>query len=544
MTQQTTAPATTGRVYTHRQILVVMSGLLLGMLLAALDQTIVATALPQIVSDLGGLRHIAWVTTAYLLMSTVSTPLYGKLGDIFGRKHLFQTAIVIFLIGSVLSGLSQTMTELIIFRGIQGLGAGGLMVLAMAIVADVIPPRDRGRYQGLFGAVFGAASVAGPLLGGFFTDHWSWHWVFFINIPLGIIALVVTSAVLPNTRSLLKPIIDWTGAALLTVAIGCLVLLTTWGGSQYAWKSGVIFGLGAAVLVFLTAFIVVERRAPEPVIPLGLFRGRTFVLSTGISFVLGFAMFGVISYLPLYLQLVHGASATASGLFLLPLMGGVLTASLTSGQYISRTGHYRWFPLAGTGIAAVGMFLLSTMSSKTHEFFTLAFMAVVGLGIGMVMQVVVLAAQNTARPGEIGVVTSTVTFFRSVGGAIGVAVFGSILNNRLATELVNQFGAAAVAVGKATGISEIRALPADVQAKYVVAFADSLSTVFLYAVPFVVAGLLLAVFMPHVPLRGFGGKAHGSHGASTDDLDRELSVTTATGTAEPELEDFEEPSVR
>jgi EmrB/QacA subfamily drug resistance transporter len=531
---QTTAPAAPPRVFTHRQILVVMSGLLMGMLLAALDQTIVATALPAIVSDLGGLQHIAWVTTAYLLTATVSTPLYGKLGDLYGRKHLFQVAIIIFLIGSMLSGLSQTMGQLIVFRGIQGLGAGGLMVLAMAIVADVIPPRDRGRYQGLFGAVFGAASVAGPLLGGLFTDHLSWHWVFYINVPIGIAALVVTSAVLPNTRSILKPRIDWTGAALLTGAIGSLVLLTTWGGSQYAWTSPTILALGAAVVLLILAFVMVERGAAEPVMPLGLFKGRTFVMSSGISFVLGFAMFGVISYLPLYLQLVHGASATASGLFLLPLMAGVLTASLASGQFISRTGQYRWFPLVGTTIAAIGLFLLSTMTSTTNEVFTLGFMVVVGLGIGLVMQVVVLAAQNTASRDQIGVVTSSVTFFRSVGGAVGVAVFGSILNSRLSNELVKQFGSAARELAGVAGVQQIRALPAAIQDKYIVAFADALSGVFLYAVPFVLVGLILALFMPHVPLHGFGGKGHGEHGADSDDLDRELSVTTAVGTAEAE----------
>jgi EmrB/QacA subfamily drug resistance transporter len=413
----------------HRQLLVIFSALMLGMLLAALDQTIVATALPTIVGDLGGLNHLSWVVTAYLLAATVSTPLYGKLGDLYGRKRIFQAAIVIFLVGSVLAGLSQSMGQLIVFRAIQGLGGGGLMVTAQAIIGDVVSPRERGRYMGYFGAVFGGAMVAGPLAGGFFTDHLTWRWVFYINLPLGLAALVVTTVALHAREARVRHRIDYLGAALLAAGVACVVLLTTWGGTEYAWGSSTIVGLGLAAAVLLTAFALVERRAAEPIIPLALFRNSTFDVSSAVSFIIGFAMFGVISFLPLYLQLVTGASATNSGLLLLPLMFGLLGASTLSGQLISRTGRYKVFPVAGTAIAAVGMWLLSTMTPTTGRATSTVYMVVLGIGIGLVMQVVILATQNAVDRRDLGVATGTVSFFRSVGGSFGVAVFGAIFTS-------------------------------------------------------------------------------------------------------------------
>ena len=483
---------------THRQILVVFTGLLLGMLLAALDQTIVATALPTITGELGGLNHLSWVVTAYLLAATVSTPLYGKLGDLYGRKRLFQVAIVIFLVGSVLCGVAQTMGQLILFRAVQGLGGGGLIVLAMAIVGEVVSPRERGRYQGDFGAVFGAASVAGPLLGGFLTDEVSWRWVFYVNVPFGIAALVVTALVLPPSTRHGNPKVDYLGATLLTAAITSVVLLTTWGGTEYEWRSPMIVGLAVGSAVLLGLLVIVERRAPEPIVPVHLFGVRTFNVASSVSFIIGMAMFGAISFLPLFLQVVSGASATNSGLLLLPLMLGVVGASIISGQLISRTGHYKVFPVVGCGLAAVAMWLLSTMGAATGQSTVTLYMIVLGIGIGLTMQTLILAVQNVVPVTELGVATSSVSFFRSMGGSIGVAVFGAVFNNLL----VDRIGSA-VDIGEGGGFTPaaVRQLPEAVRSVFVSGFADALTTVFLFATPLVALGFVLAAMLREVPLR-------------------------------------------
>jgi EmrB/QacA subfamily drug resistance transporter len=478
----------------HRQILIVFSGLMLGLLLASLDQTIVATALPTIVGDLGGLTHLSWVVTAYLLAETISTPLFGKMGDLYGRKRLFQASIVIFVVGSALSGMATSMGMLIAFRAVQGAGAGGLIVLAMAIIADVVSPRERGRYQGYFGAVFGAASVAGPLLGGFFTDHLTWRWVFYVNLPLGILALFVTSAVLPASSRRRQVRIDWLGTALLAVGITCLVLLTTWGGTEYAWGSPVILGLGIGSVVAGIAFLLVERRSAEPTIPLRLFRMRTFNVATSVSFVVGMAMFGAITYLPTFLQVANGASASNSGLLLVPLMGGLLTTSIFAGRIITRTGHYRRFPIAGMAVTTVALYLLSTLDTGSTRWESGFYMALLGAGIGMVMQILVMAVQNEAPVKDLGVATSTVTFFRAVGGSVGVALFGALFAHR-----VGELLGGSVPTGMTP--TQIAALPPAQQAATAAAFADAITQVFLYSVPLVLAGFLVTWLLRDVPLR-------------------------------------------
>jgi len=490
----------------HRRILVILVALMLGMVLAALDQTIVATALPTIAADLHGLNHLSWVVTAYLLTSTISTPLWGKLGDLYGRKKLFQAAIVIFLVGSALSGLSQNMGQLIGFRALQGIGAGGLMVGAQAIIGDVVSPRQRGRYMGYFGAVFGLSSVIGPLLGGFFTQHLSWRWVFYINIPIGIVALVVIAVVLHLPVKTTQHRIDFLGAALLGGGVTAIILLTTWGGTTYGWASVPILGLGALSVLFIAAFVWAERRAAEPIIPLELFRNDVFRVANAIGFIVGFAMFGVIIFLPLYLQTVHGATPTSSGLQLLPLIIGLLVTSITSGRMVTRTGRYKIYPIVGTALMTVGIFLLAQQTPSTTLAVSSVYMFVVGAGIGLVMQVLVVAVQNSVPYSQLGTATSSATFFRSIGGSFGVAVMGAVFNNRLASNLPRYLPPAALkdlAGHSSMSITpaQLNALPADVHAGFIQAFSQSLHDVFLIGVPIGLVAFVLTFFLREVPLR-------------------------------------------
>ena len=481
----------------------VFMALMLGMFLAALDQTIVSTALPTIVGDLGGLNHLSWVVTSYLLASTVSTPLYGKLGDMLGRKPVFLAAILIFLAGSMLAGLSQSMGELIGFRALQGIGAGGLMVGAQAIIADIVPPRERGRYIGLIGSVFAVASVAGPLLGGFLVDNLSWRWVFYVNMPVGALAVLIVTTRLHLHTPNVSHRIDYLGAAVLSSGVGALIILTTWGGVQYSWGSLEIVGLGIAGLVLLCVFVWWERLASEPILPLHLFRSPVFSVANAMGFTIGMAMFGAIIFIPLFLQIVYGATPTSSGLRTLPLMAGLLVASISSGRAISRIGRYKAFPIAGTAVLVVGMFLLSLLGVDTPSWVASVYMLVVGVGIGLVMQVLVLVVQNDARPQEMGVATSTATFFRSVGGAFGVAIFGTIFATRLSHRLVHlpQSVTARLGSGVHLNPAQVKLLPPPVRGDFLTAFAHALHGVFLFGMVLAAVPFVLSWFLKEVPLR-------------------------------------------
>lgn len=477
----------------------------IGMLLAALDQTIVATALPTIVGDLGDAQHLSWIVTAYLLASTVSTPLWGKLGDLYGRKIFFQAAIVIFLVASAVAGLSQSMGELIAFRALQGLGGGGLIIGAQTIIGDVLSPRERGRYQGVFSGLFGFASVVGPLLGGLFVDHLNWRWVFYVNLPLGAIALVIVASVLPSTRNRVKRTIDYLGTALLAGATTCLVLFTSFGGTTLAWGSAASIGLVVGAVVLLAGFVVVERRVPEPVLPPRLFTNRVFNISNMMGFVSGFAMFGAITFLPLFLQVVKGVEPTLSGLRLVPVMGGMLVASTLTGRLVSRTGRYRPYPIIGSVLVTASLFMLATRLTPdigTGEM--VVYLLLLGFGLGGVMPVLVVSVQNSVEFRDLGAATSGSAFFRSIGGAIGTAVLGAIFANHLTQKLPQALGGVSLPEGfSPSSISPklVASLAPALQHGFQTAYTDSLRVAFWVAAPVAALSVLLSVFLPQLQMR-------------------------------------------
>jgi EmrB/QacA subfamily drug resistance transporter len=522
MSAQAEASAQVGQ---NQRVRLIFGALLLVLLLASLDQTIVSTALPTIVGDLGGVSDLSWVVTAYLLSSTVAGPVYGKLGDQYGRKMVLQAAIVIFLIGSALCGISQNLTELIVFRGIQGLGGGGLIVTTIAVVGDIFPPRQRGRYQGYFGGVFGVSTVLGPLLGGFIVDNLSWRWIFYVNLPIGLLALAVIGTAFRPRVDHVKHTIDYLGSSLLAGGLTAIVLYTSLGGTRYSWTSPWMLALIVGGGALLVAFVFAERRAAEPILPLELFSNRVFTVTSAVGFIVGLALFGAITYLPLYLQDVKGHTPTISGLLLLPLMIGLLIASVGSGQLITRFGRYKPFPIAGTAIMVVGLLLLSRLHVDTPPAVAGAYMLVLGLGLGNVIQVLVLAAQNSVDYKYLGVASSGSTLFRQIGGSIGVSVFGAIFANQLTNDLMGKLPPGAHVPASAANPAVVRQLPAVLRDPFRVAITDALTTVFLVAAGIAFAGFVLTWLLPEVPLKTTAGApdpGDGLHPAHDDDALREI----------------------
>ncbi|GEB53660.1 MULTISPECIES: MDR family MFS transporter [Streptomyces] len=489
----------------------VIFSLMIAVLLAMLDNMIVGTAMPTIVGELGGLEHLSWVVTAYTLTTAASTPVWGKLGDLFGRKGVFLTSIVIFLAGSVTSGAAQTMSQLIGFRALQGLGAGGLMVGAMAIMGDLVPPRERGKYMGMMAGVMSLAMIGGPLVGGTLTDHLGWRWAFYINLPLGAVALAMVGTILHLPKKRSQGRIDYLGAALLTAGITAAVLVTSWGGTEYDWSSGTILGLAALAVVALIAFVLVERRVDEPILPLGVFRNLNFSLVTVIGFLLGFVMFGAMTFIPLFQQSVQGASATNSGLLLLPVLLPMMLVSVVTGRATTRTGKYRMYPIAGGVLIPVGLFLLAQMGVGTTRFTSGLYMVVLGAGMGFLMQLTMLIAQNSVELKDMGVASSTTTLFRTIGGSFGVALMGTVFAGRVEDSMKESAAAGGQAAGGAAKLTEggaqldaasLAKLPAPVREAYEHAVSSGTHTVFLMGAAIAVIVFVAAWFIKEVPLKG------------------------------------------
>ena len=497
-----TAPAANPPTLSQRQVNIVFVTILLGILLAALDQTIVSTALPTIVGDLGGGGHVSWVVTSYILTETIATVLAGKLGDLVGRKTVFQISAVIFIVGSGLSGISNSLTLLIVWRALQGIGAGGLTVTATALIGDLIPLRQRGKYQGALGAVFGVTTVIGPLLGGLFTDQLSWRWAFYVNLPIGIIVVLLASRTIPATRSGRRVSIDYLGIVLVTIGAGGLVLATSLGGSSYAWTSPQIIAMYAIAAVAVAVFIRVEQRATDPILPMRLFRDRVFSVTMVLAFIVGFAMLGSITYLPTYLQYVRGVSATSSGLRTLPMVIGLLITSLVAGTVVGRTGRYKLFPVFGSLIMSIGLFLLSLLGVSTGFLIVYLSMFVLGIGVGLSMQVLTIIVQNTARYEDLGVATSAVTFFRTLGSSFGTAVFGAIYANALDSRLSSAIASSKLSASAVSTPEALHANPASKITGIVQAYSDTLHIVFLYAVPVAGVAFVVSLLLKEVPLRG------------------------------------------